>query len=241
MVGKYVDLAESYKSLNEALVHGGMAMRARVKIEYVDSEKLEDTGVLANADGILVPHGFGSRGVEGKIRAVRYAREHGIPFLGICFGMQLACCEFARNVAGLERANSREVDPDTPHPVIDLLPGQAEIEAKGATMRLGDWPCVLEAGSRARAIYGVSEIAERHRHRYEFNPAYRERLEAAGLRFSGSSPDGRLAEIIELPDHPFFVASQFHPEFASKPFAPHPLFEAFVASSVEHRRGRKEP
>jgi len=238
MVGKYVDLAESYKSLNEALVHGGMALRARVKIESVDSEKLEDPSVLASADGVLVPHGFGSRGAEGKIRAVQYAREHGIPFLGICFGMQLACCEFARHVAGLEGASSREVDPDTPHPVIDLLPGQAEVEDKGATMRLGDWPCVLEEGSRARQIYGEREIAERHRHRYEFNPAYRARLEKAGLRFSGSSPDGRLAEIVELPDHPFFVASQFHPEFASKPFAPHPLFQAFVEAAVVHRRGR---
>jgi CTP synthase len=238
MVGKYVDLAESYKSLNEALVHGGMAVRARVKIEYVDSEKLEDASVLARADGVLVPHGFGSRGVEGKIRAVRFARENGIPFLGICFGMQLACCEFARNVAGLEGASSREVDPMTPHPVIDLLPGQEQIEAKGATMRLGDYPCVLEKGSRAHAIYGVTEIAERHRHRYEFNADYRERLEKAGLRFSGMSPDGKLAELIELPDHPFFVASQFHPEFASKPFDPHPLFEAFVAAAVTHRRAR---
>ena len=239
MVGKYVDLAESYKSLNEALVHGGMAVRARVKIEYVDSEKLEDASVLARADGVLVPHGFGSRGVEGKIRAVRFARENGIPFLGICFGMQLACCEYARNVAGLEGASSREVDPMTPHPVIDLLPGQEQIEAKGATMRLGDYPCVLEKGSRAHAIYGVTEIAERHRHRYEFNADYRERLEKAGLRFSGMSPDGKLAELIELPDHPFFVASQFHPEFASKPFDPHPLFEAFVAASVTHRRARE--
>ena len=236
MVGKYVDLAESYKSLNEALVHGGMAVRAKVKIEYVDSEKLEDSTVLAHADGILVPHGFGSRGAEGKIRAVRYARENGIPFLGICFGMQLACCEFARHVAGCEGANSREVDPNTPHPVIDLLPGQAEIEDKGATMRLGDYPCLLEPGSRAHKIYGEDRIAERHRHRYEFNADYRERLEAAGLRFSGMSPDGRLAEIIELPDHPFFVASQFHPEFASKPFDPHPLFKAFVEAGAVHRR-----
>jgi CTP synthase len=236
MVGKYVDLVESYKSLNEALVHGGMAVRAKVNIQYVDSEKLEDPSVLANADGILVPHGFGSRGAEGKIRAVRYARENDIPYLGICFGMQLATCEFARHVAGLEGANSREVDPNTPHPVIDLLPGQEEIEDKGATMRLGDYPCVLEEGSRAMAIYGQREIRERHRHRYEFNAEYREKLEAAGLRFSGMSPDGRLAEIIELPDHPFFVASQFHPEFASKPFDPHPLFKAFVEAAAIHHR-----
>ncbi len=234
MVGKYVDLTESYKSLNEALVHGGMAVRSKVKIEYVDSEKLEDPSVLAGADGILVPHGFGSRGAEGKIRAVRYARENEIPFLGICFGMQLACCEFARHVAGLEGANSREVDPQTPHPVIDLLPGQEQLEDKGATMRLGDYPCHLEEGSRALKIWGRQEIFERHRHRYEFNSEYKERLEAAGLRFSGVSPDGSLAEVIELPDHPFFVASQFHPEFASKPFEPHPVFEAFVEASVTH-------
>ena len=164
MVGKYVDLAESYKSLNEALVHGGMAVRAKVNIDYVDSEKLEDPGVLQGADGVLVPHGFGSRGAEGKIRAVQYARENEIPFLGICFGMQLACCEFARHVAGCEGANSREVDPETPHPVIDLMPGQVEVEDKGATMRLGDYPCGLEPGSRAHAIYGEREIAERHRH-----------------------------------------------------------------------------
>ncbi len=238
MVGKYVDLAESYKSLNEALVHGGMAVRANVEIEYFDSEKLEDASVLAGADGILVPHGFGARGAEGKIRAVQYARENDIPYLGICFGMQLACCEFARHVAGLGRANSREVDPDTPHPVIDLLPGQEQIEDKGATMRLGDYPCVLEEGSRARDIYGRNQIAERHRHRYEFNPEYRERLEAAGLRFSGLSPDGRLAEIVELPDHRFFVASQFHPEFASKPFDPHPLFQAFVEASALRKKER---
>ena len=238
MVGKYVDLVESYKSLNEALVHGGMAVRSTVNIRYVDSEKLEDPGALDDVDGILVPHGFGSRGVEGKIRAVRFARENGIPYLGICFGMQLACCEFARHVAGLEGANSREVDEQTPHPVIDLLPGQEELADMGATMRLGDYPCVLAEGSRAQQIYGESEIVERHRHRYEFNPEYRDRLEGAGLRFSGVSPDGRLAEIVELPDHPFFVASQFHPEFASKPFDPHPLFQAFVEASVGHR-GRR--
>ena len=235
MVGKYVDLAESYKSLNEALVHGGMAVRSTVNILYVDSEKLEDPSVLAKADGILVPHGFGSRGVEGKIRAVRFARENEIPYLGICFGMQLACCEFARHVAGLEGANSREVDEETAHPVIDLLPGQEQVSEKGATMRLGDYPCSLAEGSRARSIYGRDEIVERHRHRYEFNPEYRARLEDAGLRFSGVSPDGRLAEIVELPDHPFFVASQFHPEFASKPFDPHPLFQAFVEAAVGHR------
>ncbi len=231
MVGKYVDLTESYKSLNEALFHGGFACDADVQIEYFDSEKLVDASVLEHLDGILVPHGFGSRGVEGKIRAIQYAREHDVPFLGICFGMQLACCEYARHVAGLEGANSTEVDPDTPHPVIDLLPEQREIEDKGATMRLGSYPCLLQPGSKAAHAYGTTEISERHRHRYEFNPAYRDRLQAAGLLFSGSSPDGRLAELIELPEHPFFVASQFHPEFKSKPFAPHPLFEAFVRAA----------
>ncbi len=231
MVGKYVDLTESYKSLNEALYHGGFACAADVQIEYFDSEKLIDTNVLADLDGILVPHGFGSRGVEGKIRAIQYARENDVPFLGICFGMQLACCEFARNVAGLEGANSSEVDPDTPHPVIDLLPEQREIEDKGATMRLGAYPCVLKPGSKSAEAYGTTEISERHRHRYEFNPEYRDRLEKAGMLFAGWSPDGRLAEVIELPNHPFFVASQYHPEFKSKPFDPHPIFEAFVRAS----------
>jgi CTP synthase len=240
MVGKYVDLTESYKSLNEALVHGGIAGRAKVNIKYVDSEKLEDTTDLAGADGILVPHGFGARGVEGKIRAVQFARENNIPFLGICFGMQLACCEFARNVAGCEGANSQEVDPATPHPVIALQSEQTEIEDMGGTMRLGAYPCVLEEGSRIHAIYGRTEISERHRHRYEFNADYRERLEAAGLRFSGMSPDGRFAEVIELPDHPFFVASQFHPEFASKPFDPHPMFKSFIEAAAIHVRDSDE-
>ena len=238
MVGKYVDLTESYKSLNEALYHGGFAIGGDVQIEYFDSEKLIDASDLADLDGVLVPHGFGSRGVEGKIRAIRYARENEIPFLGICFGMQLACCEYARNVAGLEDANSAEVDPDTPHPVIALLPEQLEIEDMGATMRLGAYPCVLEPGSKAAEAYGVTEISERHRHRYEFNPEYRDRLEAEGLVFSGSSPDGRLAEVVELPEHPFFVASQFHPEFKSKPFDPHPLFEAFVRAAAKRQAAR---
>jgi len=241
MVGKYVDLTESYKSLNEALYHGGFACAAEVRIEYFDSEKMESTAVLDNLDGILIPHGFGARGVEGKIRAIRHAREKGIPFLGICFGMQLACCEYARNVAGLEGANSTEVDPDTKHPVIDFMPEQRDVSAKGATMRLGAYPCSLVPGSKVAQIYGATEISERHRHRYEFNPAYRARLEAAGLVFSGSSPDGRLAEVIELPSHPFFIAAQFHPEFKSKPFAPHPLFEAFVRAAGKRQSTRPGP
>jgi CTP synthase len=235
MVGKYVDLTESYKSINEALYHAGFAHRARVRIEYFDAEKLEDPAVLARLDGLLVPHGFGQRGAEGKVQAVRWAREGGIPFLGICFGMQIAVIEFARNAAGLAGANSTEVDPATPHPVIDLLPEQRGVEAKGATMRLGDWPCVLRPGTRAHRAYGQERIAERHRHRYEFNPAYRERLEQAGLVAAGTSPDGRLVEIVEVEDHPWFVAVQFHPEFASTPFRPHPLFVDFVAAAL--RRG----
>ncbi|MCZ6785389.1 MAG: CTP synthase [Proteobacteria bacterium] len=235
MVGKYVALTEAYKSLNEALVHGGLPIRAKVNIEYIDSEKLEDPGVLAQASGILVPHGFGSRGAEGKIAAVRFARERRIPYLGICLGMQLAVVEFARNVAGLAGANSTEVNPETPHAVIDLLPEQREIADKGGTMRLGNYPCVLQQGSRSREAYQTAEIQERHRHRYEFNPEYRDRLSRAGMAFAGSSPDGRLVEIIELPDHPFFVASQFHPEFRSRPFTPHPLFIAFIEAAARHR------
>jgi len=236
MVGKYVDLTESYKSLNEALFHGGFPIKVKVRIEYVDSEKLDDTNdVLERADGILVPHGFGSRGVEGKVRAVQFAREKKIPYLGICYGMQMAVIEFARHVAGLEGANSGEVDENAPHKVIDFMPDQLDVEDKGGTMRLGAYPCVLKEGSLAREAYGTREISERHRHRYEFNPAYKERLEAAGLVCSGASPDGRLVEIVELPDHPWFVACQFHPEFKSRPFDPHPLFAAFVkAAAARH-------
>jgi CTP synthase len=235
MVGKYVDLTEAYKSLNEALAHGGFACDAKVNIEYVDSEKFEDPHVLAHVDGILVPHGFGGRGAEGKVNAVRYARENKVPYLGICYGMQMAVIEFARHVAGLDGANSAEIDENTPHPVIDFLPDQRDIEDMGATMRLGAYPCVLKEGTKAREVYGKTEISERHRHRYEFNNAYRDRLEAAGLVLSGTSPDGRLVEVVELPDHPFFVASQFHPEFASRPFEPHPLFEAFVRAAAANK------
>ncbi len=235
MVGKYVDLTESYKSLNEALYHGGFACGGEVKIQYFDSEKLEDTSVLEGLDGILVPHGFGSRGVEGKIRAVQFAREQGVPFLGICLGMQIACIEFARNVVGLEGANSSEMNPQTPHAVIDLLPEQQGVEDMGGTMRLGAYPSVLTPGSKAAEAYGRVEVSERHRHRWEFNPDYRDRFEAQGMLFAGWSPDGRLAEVIELPDHPFFVASQFHPEFKSKPFDPHPLFEAFVRAASKRQ------
>jgi len=238
MVGKYVDLTDAYKSLNEALHHGGIANRARVEIEYFDSEKLSDTDELSGADGILVPHGFGGRGMEGKLAAVRHAREQKIPYFGICYGMQAAVIEFARNVAGLAGANSSEVDPDTPHPVIDLLPEQRELEEKGATMRLGAYPCVLKDGTRAAEAYARGEVSERHRHRFEFNPDYRDRLLAAGLVLSGTSPDGRLVEVVEIEDHPWFLGSQYHPEFKSTPFRPHPLFVAFVAAAAKRRESR---
>ncbi|MEE9607175.1 MAG: CTP synthase [Myxococcota bacterium] len=238
MVGKYVDLTESYKSLNEALYHGGIANKARVRIEYFDSEKLDDATVLAGVDGVLVPHGFGARGAEGKVTAVGFARQQRVPYLGICYGMQLAVIEYARHVARLEGANSTEVDAVTPHPVIDLLPEQRAIQDKGATMRLGEWPCVLAPGTRSFQAYGQERIAERHRHRYEFNPEYRERLEAAGLVVAGASPDGRLVEIIEVEDHPWFVGCQFHPEFASTPFRPHPLFVAFVRAATRRAAER---
>ena len=242
MVGKYVDLTESYKSLNEALYHGGFANKAHVRIEYFDSEKLDDPSVLAKLDGVLVPHGFGSRGAEGKIAAARFARERRIPYLGICFGMQFAVIEYARNVAGLTGANSTEFDENTPHPVIDLLPEQREVEDKGATMRLGNWPCVLKPGTRAHKAYGTERIAERHRHRYEFNPDYRHLLEdEAGLIVSGTSPDGRLVEIVEVADHPWFVACQFHPEFASTPFRPSPLFVDFIAAARKFSARRESP
>jgi CTP synthase len=241
MVGKYVDLTDAYKSLNEALHHGGLANRVRVVIDYVDSEKLDDARLLPEADGILVPHGFGPRGVEGKISAVRWAREQRIPYLGICYGMHMAVIDFARSVAGLADANSEEVDEASPHPVIGLLPEQRGIDEKGATMRLGAYPCILEEGTRAYEAYGVREISERHRHRFEFNPDYRDRLSRAGLVFSGTSPDGRLVEVVELEDHPWFVACQFHPEFKSTPFRPHPLFVAFVAAAAKRAANGAKP
>ncbi len=244
MVGKYVDLTESYKSLNEALAHGGIAHKVGVDIEYVDSEKLEGSSLdaLADVDGVLVPHGFGVRGAEGKILTVQYAREHEIPYFGICYGLQCAVVEFARNCAGLERASSTEIDSRTPHPVIDFLPEQRAQTETGGTMRLGAYPCRIRPETRAAQIYGTTEVSERHRHRYEFNPDYRERLEAAGLVVSGASPDGRLVEMIELRDHPWFVACQFHPEFKSTPFAPHPLFHSFVGAALERtQRGRTSP
>ncbi|MEE9279721.1 MAG: CTP synthase [Myxococcota bacterium] len=239
MVGKYTDLTESYKSLNEALTHAGIAHEVAVDIEYVDSDKLEGSALetLSAVDGVLVPHGFGARGAEGKIQAIHYAREQQIPYFGICYGMQCAVIEVARNLAGLAGANSREIDPQTPHPVIDFMPDQLERAETGGTMRLGAYPCRVVPDTLAARAYGRTEVSERHRHRYEVNPEYRERIEAAGLIVSGASPDDRLAEIVEFPDHPWFLACQFHPEFRSTPFDPHPLFRAFVGATVRRHTG----
>jgi CTP synthase len=242
-IGKYVQLVESYKSLNEALLHGGIANDCRVEIKHLDSEDIEKTtnasAMLAEFDGILVAPGFGARGTEGKIAAVRYAREQKVPYFGICFGMQMACIEYARHVCNLERANSTEIDPHAPHPVVDLMPDQRGVVDKGATMRLGAYPCVLKAGTRAADAYGATEISERHRHRWEVNNNYRDALERHGMVLSGLSPDGRLVEMIELPQHPYFVACQFHPEFKSRPSAPHPLFARFIRAALEHRRAAR--
>ena len=248
IVGKYVNLTESYKSLNEALHHGGVANRSTVRLYFVDSEKLTEGNcgeMLAGADGILVPGGFGSRGVEGKVCAARYARENKVPYFGICLGMQIAVIEFARHVAGLKNANSAEFDEFTPNPVIYLMTEWFDERSrtvqrrdasseKGATMRLGAYPCRLTAGSLARQAYGSDEIAERHRHRYEFNNDYMARLADKGLVFSGMSPTGDLVEIVEFREHPWFLGCQFHPEFKSKPMAPHPLFRDFIRAALAY-------
>jgi CTP synthase len=242
IVGKYVHLRDAYKSLHEALVHGGLINDCRVELEYIDSEQLEQQAapetILSTLDAILVPGGFGDRGTEGKIAAIGYARTSRIPFFGICLGMQLAVVEFARSVAGLAGSNSSEFDKDTPHPVIDLMPEQRGMRNKGATMRLGAYPCVIAAGTLAADAYGVTDITERHRHRYEFANDYRDQLTAAGLVLSGTSPDRRLVELIELRDHPFFIGCQFHPEFKSRPAAPHPLFARFVRAALERQVAR---
>jgi CTP synthase len=243
VVGKYVHLRDSYKSLHEALVHGGLAHDAHVELSYVDSEELEADGVaekLRAHDAVLVPGGFGDRGSEGKIRAIRYARESNVPFFGICLGMQMAVVEYARHLCDLPGANSTEFEPDAEHPVIDLMPDQRGVNDKGATMRLGAYPCMLTEGSLASRIYGAREISERHRHRFEVNNAYRERLEQAGLRLSGVSPDKRLVEMVELDGHPFFLGCQFHPEFKSKPHRAHPLFASFVKAALHYRRSVQE-
>jgi CTP synthase len=238
VIGKYVNLKDSYKSLHEALVHGGLASNVAVQLEYIDSEQLERgsiTAQLAGLDAVLVPGGFGDRGVEGKIAAIRHARENGIPFFGICLGMQLAVIEFARNVCNVKGANSTEFQKDVAHPVIDLMPDQRGVKDKGGTMRLGAYPCTVKSGTLAAQIYGSQEISERHRHRFEFNNEYREQLTQAGLVLSGTSPDDRLVEIVELTSHTHFIGCQFHPEFKSRPMAPHPLFSAFVAAGVRRR------
>jgi CTP synthase len=247
MVGKYVDLTESYKSLTESLIHAGIKNRTKVKIVYVDSEQIEKKGTdcLEGMDAILVPGGFGERGVEGKIQTVRYARENKVPYLGICLGMQVAVIEYARDMAGFKDAHSTEFRPNTPHPVIALITEWTDAEGKvekrsadsdlGGTMRLGGQQCRLTDGSRVRGLYGKDVIVERHRHRYEFNNGYRESLQKAGLQFAGLSMDGSLVEVIELADHPWFIACQFHPEFTSTPRDGHPLFTGFVGAAREQR------
>ncbi len=248
VVGKYVDLTDSYKSLNEALVHGGIANDSRVNITFVDSETIDDQScsqLLVDADGILVPGGFGARGVEGKICATKYARVSKIPFFGICLGMQIAVAEFARNVAGMSGAHSQEFDVDTPYPVIYLMVEWYDDKSgtiqrrdvssdKGGTMRLGAYPCIIKKETFAYQAYGATEISERHRHRYEFNNAYKEVLEEKGLVISGTSPNGELVEMIEVKDHPWFLGCQFHPEFKSRPMDPHPLFREFIRASLEY-------
>ncbi len=238
LVGKYVGLHDAYLSVAEALTHGGIENGVSVDIRWVNAEEVTpDTvdGLLGGVQGILVPGGFGSRGIGGKIEAIRYARENQVPFLGICLGMQLAVVEYARHVCGLAGAHSSELDPDTPHPVIDLMPDQVGVTAKGGTMRLGSYPCRLAEGSLAAAVYGALEIHERHRHRYEFNNSYRETLAQGGLVLSGLSPDGRLVEMVELPGHPWFAACQFHPELKSRPNRAHPLFREFIRAAGRQR------
>jgi len=244
IVGKYVEYEDSYKSLKEALVHGALAHNLKLNLNWIEAEGLETGGStyeeqLRDYDGILVPGGFGKRGIEGMLIAIRYARESNVPFFGICLGMQTACVEFARNVCGLADANSSEFDPATPHRVIYKLRELRGVEELGGTMRLGAWTCKIEPGTLAHRIYGQLEISERHRHRYEFNREYESTLTAGGLRISGSTPDGTYVEMIELPDHPHFIGCQFHPEFKSKPLEPHPLFRTFVGAAYEHGLKRR--
>ena len=243
LVGKYVKLHDAYLSVMEALRHGGYGLSAKVDIDWVDSETLTEENAadrLSGADGILIPGGFGSRGIEGMIAACRYAREQGVPYLGICLGMQVAVIEFCRNVCAIKDANSGEFDPQGRHKVIDYMPGQNQDRDKGGTLRLGSFPCKVKPGTKLRECYGQDLIHERHRHRFEFNNDYRETVEAAGMVLSGLSPDGRIVETVELAEHPFFVAGQFHPEFKSRPNRPHPLFAGFVKAALERRRERGE-
>jgi CTP synthase len=241
VVGKYIELQDAYKSVYEAIIHGGVANDCGVEIQKVDSEAIERDGAeahLKGLGGILVPGGFGERGIEGKIKAAQFARENKVPYLGLCLGMQIATIEFARNVLKLAKAHSAEFDPGTPHPVIAMLDDQTRVTKKGGTMRLGAQPCQLVVGTKTARLYGAFVVKERHRHRYEFNNAYRERFQKADFQFSGLTPDGKLVEIIELQKHPFYIASQFHPEFQSKPHQPHPLFRGFIAAAHTHSHAR---
>jgi CTP synthase len=245
IVGKYVEYEDSYKSLKEALVHGALAHNLKLQLNWIEAEGLEADEASRDAqleeyDGILVPGGFGKRGIEGMLQAIRYAREKNVPYFGICLGMQTACIEYARNVCGLADANSSEFDPATPHRVIYKLRELRGVEELGGTMRLGAWTCKIEPGTLAHKIYGKLEISERHRHRYEFNREYEGTLTAGGLRISGSTPDGTYVEMVEIPEHSFFIGCQFHPEFKSKPLEPHPLFKSFIGAAYEHGQQRKE-
>ena len=242
IAGKYVEYEDSYKSLKEALVHGALQHNLKLNVTWIEAEGLEEPGYeeqLQGFDGILVPGGFGKRGIEGMLNAIRYARERHVPYFGICLGMQTACIEYARNVCGLQGANSSEFDPATPHRVIYKLRELTGVEEMGGTMRLGAWTCLLEAGSAAAKAYGKTEISERHRHRYEFNREYEALLTGAGLNITGTTPDGTYVEIVEIPEHPFFLGCQFHPEFKSKPLEPHPLFAKFIEASYANRRRRE--
>jgi CTP synthase len=248
IVGKYVEYEDSYKSLKEALVHGALAHNLKLILNWIEAEGLETKhkedrsyeAQLEDYDGLLVPGGFGKRGIAGMLNGIRYAREKKVPYFGICLGMQTACIEYARNVCGLEDANSSEFDPATPHRVIYKLRELRGVEELGGTMRLGAWPCKIEPGTLAHKVYGELEISERHRHRYEFNREYEGPLTAAGLRISGSTPDGTYVEMVEIPGHPYFLGCQFHPEFKSKPLEPHPLFREFVGAAYQHRLQRLE-
>jgi CTP synthase len=245
IVGKYVQLEDAYKSLREALLHGGLAHNHKTVVEWIESEEIDSPEAAAERlrgyDGILVPGGFGKRGIEGMVHTIRYARENKIPFFGICLGMQCATIEYARDAAGLKQADSTEFDPQTPHRVIYKLRELLGVDEMGGTMRLGAWLCKLEPGSFAHKAYGKTEISERHRHRYEFNREYEKTLTAAGLRISGRTPDENYVEIVEAPDHPWFLGCQFHPEFKSKPLEPHPLFAAFIGASLEHKLQKQRP
>jgi CTP synthase len=238
IVGKYVEYEDSYKSLKEALVHGALAHNLKLQVTWIEAEGLEAHNYqeqLTGFDGILVPGGFGKRGIEGMLNAIRFARENRIPYFGICLGMQTACIEYARNVCGLKDANSGEFDPATPHRIIYKLRELTGVEEMGGTMRLGAWSCVLEPGSLAAKAYGETEVSERHRHRYEFNREYEAVLTGAGLRLTGTTPDATYVEIVEIPAHPFFLGCQFHPEFKSKPLEPHPLFRDFIGAAYRNR------